>query len=117
MNRSDTDFLTKAMMACGLVMFFLADVLIVAAYRQSRILPVGPFNVYVVCFVACMPLLVGIKGFFSVRRLISASNEGDLKALKTLARLFSLGVMVAYLALIIVLPDLFLLLNLLRSKS
>jgi hypothetical protein len=117
MNRSDLDFLTKAMMACGVVMFFLTDVLIVAAYRQSRILSGGPVNAYEVCFVAFMPLLVGIKGFFSVKRLVSASNESDVKALQKLARLFSIGVMVAYLALIIVLPDLFLLLNLLRSKS
>ncbi len=117
MNRSDIDSLTKAMMASGVVMFFLTDMLIVAAYRDSRILPVGPFSVYEVCLVAFMPLLVGIKGFLCVRRMISASNESDLKALKTLARLFSIGVIVAYLALIIVLPDLYLLLNLLRSKS
>jgi hypothetical protein len=38
MNRSDLDFLTKAMMISGIVMFLLTDVIIIAAYRQSRIL-------------------------------------------------------------------------------
>jgi hypothetical protein len=104
-------FLTKMFLIGGVVAFALIDVVIFVYFHRNagRFLSFGPLDVYVLCFVASMPLFVGIRGYFLVTNLMLTSNESDMKTLKTISHLFSFGIIAAYGPLVFVMA---LLLNL-----
>jgi hypothetical protein len=94
--------MTKLFLISGIVWFLLIDVLIFAIYRKNggRSLSVHPTDVYTTCIIVGAPLLVGMQGFFSVRKLMTGRQQTDLMTLKKLAHLFSFGIIAAYGALI-----------------
>ncbi len=97
----DGAFLTKLLILGAGIEFVVVEILIAVIFWKHPKPSLGPLlNVYTACLVASIPAVAGIRGYFIVEKFLVSHDDSRL-ALR-LSRLFLMGVIGAYTALVVI---------------
>ncbi len=97
-------FVTKLVMIGALAEFVIVEVLIVVTFLRHpnpHLVPTA-LSVFVVCLLASIPAVAGVRGYFIVNRLLMSPSDLNVSALR-LSRLFVGGMAGAFSCVVFIL--------------